>query len=81
MQKFQGVEAKRGPAPGSRGSWPDGWDGPLSAARVCVLLRDGLLSASRVCVLLSQSSKLKMRNNTSASQTLVRELKSLQLRK
>ena len=30
--KFQGVEAKRGPAPGSR---PDGWDGPLSASRVC----------------------------------------------
>ena len=36
------VEAKRGPAPGSQGSRPDGWDGPLSASRVCVLL-----SASR----------------------------------
>ena len=35
---FLGVEAKRGSAPGSQGSRPDGWDGPLSASRVCVLL-------------------------------------------
>ena len=45
---LQGVEAKRGPAPGSRGSRPDGWDGPLSASRVCVLLSNVAFNERRV---------------------------------